>query len=67
METVMLRHCDGIKLLENVTLHNRDRFLNEIMKYSNNMITQKITSDVISDPNEWSRSSARSKKITMTK
>ena len=32
------RHCDGRK---------------RMIIYSNNMIDQKITSNVISDPNEW--------------
>ena len=65
MATVIWRHCDGIKLLYNVTLQNQANkghiWNNDV--YRNNMIPQEITSDVISDPNEWSHFSTRRKQI----
>ena len=66
--TVIRRHCAGNKITKNIILDNpTNRGDNGIYQYSNNMISQKSNSNVISDLNEWSQSWAMRRKRKMIK
>ena len=55
--TVIWGHFSGIKFLGNMNRTIESiRVLNDIILYSNNMISQQSTSDEISDTNKWSHS-----------
>ena len=68
MAKMIWHHCAAIKLLENVTPHYQDdKGHVKKMIYRYNMTAQKSTSNMISDTNKWSHSSARSKQTRTTK